>query len=138
MEKRLKKLQAGLKKTYFNHLSFTAEHRKEIMKKIQIKNKEEEILLAALQLLHTRKTGFELTELLRARGFQKFENQEGFIYTFLHRLEQRNIIASEWDNNKVKYYQIDRKGKKLEKKLAAEGGRSKNIRELIDWVYVNE
>lgn len=35
MEKRLKNLQAGLKNTYFNHLSFTAEHRKEIMKKFK-------------------------------------------------------------------------------------------------------
>lgn len=78
-----------------------------------------------MQLLHTRKTGFELTELLRARGFQKFENQEGFIYTFLHRLEQRNIIASEWDNNKVKYYHIDRKGKKLEKSWQQKGDAAK-------------
>lgn len=138
MDKRLKILQPSLKKTYFNHLHFTAEHRKEILKKIQMKDKEEEVLLAVLQLLHNRKTGFELIELLRARGFQRFEKKEGFIYTFLHRLEQKNIITSEWEDEKVKYYKIDRKGKKLEKKLEIEGGRNKDIRELIEWVYVNE
>jgi len=138
MEKHLKNLPSSLKKTYFDHLPFTEEHRKEILKKIQIKDKEEEVLLAVLQLLHNRKTGFELTELLRARGFERFEKKEGFIYTLLHRLEQKNIIASEWEDKKVKYYRIDRKGKKLEKKLEVEGGANKDIRELIDWVYVNE
>ncbi len=57
------------------------------------------------------KTGYELMQLLRGRGIQKFEGDEGSLYTLLHRLEQNRFIQSSWDHAGAKYYQLNDKGK---------------------------
>jgi DNA-binding PadR family transcriptional regulator len=74
---------------------------------------DDEILLAILQLLVQEKTGHELTGLLRGRGIQKYENNEGFLYTLLHRLEQSGCIETNWDESGAKYYMLKDKGRKL-------------------------
>ncbi|AFH82363.1 Transcriptional regulator, PadR [Bacillus cereus 95/8201] len=82
----------------------------------QSSEKEEDILLAVLQLLMNEKTGYELVQLLRGRGIQTFEGNEGSLYTLLHRLEQNRFIQSSWDHEGAKYYQLNDKGNKMLRK----------------------
>ncbi|MFD2444165.1 PadR family transcriptional regulator [Bacillus sp. CGMCC 1.16607] len=117
MEERLKGLRQSMEKTTFKHLSFSDQHRNEIYEKSNKPyEKEEDIFLAVLQLLNYEKTGYELAQLLRGRGIQKFEGNEGFLYTVLHRLEQSYLIQSSWDHSGAKYYLLNNKGKKILRK----------------------
>lgn len=106
-----------MENTTFKHLSFSDQHQKRVREKInQSSEKEEDILLAVLQLLMNEKTGYELMQLLRGRGIQKFEGDEGSLYTVLHRLEQNRFIQSSWDHEGAKYYQLNDKGNKMLRK----------------------
>ena len=117
MEDRLKGLRKSMENTTFKHLSFSDQHRKRVREKINASNeKEEDISLAILQLLSNEKTGYELSQLLRGRGIRKFEGNEGFLYTVLHRLEQNRLIQSSWDHAGAKYYQLNDKGRKMLRK----------------------
>ncbi|HDR7353453.1 PadR family transcriptional regulator [Bacillus cereus] len=117
MEDRLKGLRKSMENTTFKHLSFSDQHRKQVREKINTSNeKEEDISLAILQLLSNEKTGYELSQLLRGRGIRKFEGNEGFLYTVLHRLEQNRFIQSSWDHSGAKYYQLNDKGRKMLRK----------------------
>ncbi|TCW53340.1 PadR family transcriptional regulator [Bacillus thuringiensis] len=117
MEDRLKDLRKSMENTTFKHLSFSDQHRKQVREKINASNeKEEDISLAILQLLSNEKTGYELSQLLRGRGIRKFEGNEGFLYTVLHRLEQNRFIQSSWDHEGAKYYQLNDKGRKMLRK----------------------
>ncbi|HDR6309543.1 TPA: PadR family transcriptional regulator [Bacillus cereus] len=117
MENRLKGLRKSMENTTFKHLSFSDQHRKQVREKINASNeKEEDISLAILQLLSNEKTGYELSQLLRGRGIRKFEGNEGFLYTVLHRLEQNRFIQSSWDHAGAKYYQLNDKGRKMLRK----------------------
>ncbi|MCQ6528830.1 PadR family transcriptional regulator [Bacillus mycoides] len=117
MEDRLKGLRKSMENTTFKHLSFSDQHRKRVRQKINASHeKEEDISLAILQLLSNEKTGYELSQLLRGRGIQKFEGNEGFLYTVLHRLEQNRLIQSSWDHAGAKYYQLNDKGRKMLRK----------------------
>ncbi|MBJ8117140.1 MULTISPECIES: PadR family transcriptional regulator [Bacillus] len=117
MEDRLKGLRKSMENTTFQHLSFSDQHRKRVREKINASNeKEEDISLAILQLLSNEKTGYELSQLLRGRGIRKFEGNEGFLYTVLHRLEQNRFIQSSWDHEGAKYYQLNDKGRKMLRK----------------------
>ncbi|HFR4147507.1 MULTISPECIES: PadR family transcriptional regulator [Bacillus cereus group] len=117
MEDQLKGLRKSMENTTFKHLSFSDQHRKRVREKINASNeKEEDISLAILQLLSNEKTGYELSQLLRGRGIRKFEGNEGFLYTVLHRLEQNRFIQSSWDHAGAKYYQLNDKGRKMLRK----------------------
>ncbi|PDZ44509.1 PadR family transcriptional regulator [Bacillus wiedmannii] len=117
MEDRLKGLRKSMENTTFKHLSFSDQHRKQVREKINASHeKEEDISLAILQLLSNEKTGYELSQLLRGRGIRKFEGNEGFLYTVLHRLEQNRFIQSSWDHSGAKYYQLNDKGRKMLRK----------------------
>ncbi|MBE7094150.1 MULTISPECIES: PadR family transcriptional regulator [Bacillus cereus group] len=117
MEDRLKGLRKSMENTAFKHLSFSDQHRKRVREKINASHeKEEDISLAILQLLTNEKTGYELSQLLRGRGIRKFEGNEGFLYTVLHRLEQNRFIQSSWDHEGAKYYQLNDKGRKMLRK----------------------
>ena len=106
-----------MENTTFKHLSFSDQHRKRVREKINASHeKEEDISLAILQLLSNEKTGYELSQLLRGRGIRKFEGNEGFLYTVLHRLEQNHFIQSSWDHAGAKYYQLNDKGRKMLRK----------------------
>lgn len=134
MEDRLKNLKKIMDKRTFSDLNFSDQHQKAIRKKInQLEVSDEEILLAVMQLLVQEKTGHELTILLRGRGIQKFENNEGFLYTTLHRLEQFGCIQTNWDESGAKYYFLKDKGRKLLNK--AEQKRTKHrfvFKELLE------
>ncbi|MEH6992474.1 PadR family transcriptional regulator [Neobacillus drentensis] len=134
MEDRLKNLKKLMDKNTFSQLNFSEQHQKDIHRKInQQEEREEDILLAVLQLLANEKTGHELTVLLRGRGIKKFENNEGFLYTMLHQLEQSGCIQTNWDDSGAKYYWLKDKGRKLLSK--AEQKRTKQkmaFKELLE------
>jgi hypothetical protein len=133
MEDRLKKLKKKMDKNTFAKVNFSEHHQKEIHRRInQQEERDEDIMLSVMQLLVQEKTGHELTLLLRGRGIQKFENNEGFLYTMLHRLEQTGCIETKWDESGAKYYWLKDKGRKLLSK--AEQKRAKHrlvLRELL-------
>jgi predicted transcriptional regulator len=117
VEDRLKNLKKAMDQRAFSQLNFTEKHRRNIREKInQQAENDEDILLAVMQLLVHEKTGFELTKLLRGRGIRKFEDNEGFLYTFLHRLEQSGSIQSSWTEDETKYYQLTDKGRRVLRK----------------------
>ncbi|WLR57411.1 PadR family transcriptional regulator [Mesobacillus subterraneus] len=118
MENRLNKLRKSMEKSTFNELSFSEKMRKEIHKQINMPDERDEVVtLAILQLLLHEKTGYELTGLLRSRGFKKFEDNEGSLYTILHTFEQKRLIASCWNEEGAKLYQLIDKGRKYLRKL---------------------
>jgi hypothetical protein len=126
MEDRLKNLKKKMDKKTFATVKFSEDHQKEIHRRInQQEERDEDILLSIMQLLVQEKTGHELTALLRGRGIQKFENNEGFLYTMLHRLEQTGCIDTKWDESGAKYYWLKDKGRKLLSK--AEQKRAKHV-----------
>ncbi|MFK4468652.1 PadR family transcriptional regulator [Bacillus sp. RC252] len=128
MEDRLKGLQKSMENTTCKHLSFSDQHRKQVREKINASNeKEEDISLAILQLLSHEKTGYELSQLLRGRGIRKFEGNEGFLYTVLHRLEQNRFIQSSWDHAGAKYYQLNYKGRKMLRKAEKDSTKARFI-----------
>ncbi|HDX9590689.1 TPA: PadR family transcriptional regulator [Bacillus pseudomycoides] len=133
MEDRLKGLRKSMEKTTFKHLSFSDQHRKQVHEEINKSyENEEDIFLAVLQLLIYEKTGYELAQLLRGRGIQKFEGNEGFLYTLLHRLEQNYFIQSSWDHSGAKYYQLNDKGRKMLRKAEKSSTKKQFIlKELI-------
>ncbi|QWG54849.1 PadR family transcriptional regulator [Bacillus mycoides] len=128
MEDRLKGLRKSMENTTFKHLSFSDQHRKRVREKINASNeKEEDISLAILQLLSHEKTGYELSQLLRGRGIRKFEGNEGFLYTVLHRLEQNRFIQSSFDHAGAKYYQLNDKGRKMLRKAEKDSTKARFI-----------
>jgi len=123
MEERLKNIKNAMKRTVLQDLAFTEEHKRGIRQKInQLSSPSEgELLLATFQVLKEKRTGFELSKLLRARGIKKFENDEGFLYMSLHKFEHKGYLHTYWEEPDVKYYQLSTKGLKMLKNLQNEG-----------------
>lgn len=118
MENRLNKLRNYMEKSTFKELNFSEKMRKEIHRQINMHDESDDVItLAILQLLLHEKTGYELTGLIRSRGFKKFEDNEGSLYTMLHTLEQKRLIASSWNEDGTKFYQIIDRGRKYLHKL---------------------
>ncbi|WP_019414833.1 PadR family transcriptional regulator [Paenisporosarcina sp. TG20] len=114
MEDRLRNLRQSMNKTKFNQLNFSDQLRNQIHDKIEKQNESKgHIYLAVLQILLNQKTGYELTQLLRSRGIQSFVEKEGDLYTLLHSLEHNGYLLSNWNETGAKYYQINKRGKKL-------------------------
>ena len=134
MEDRLKNLKKVMDRRTFSDLNFSDQQQKAIRKKInQLEVSDEDILLAVMQLLVQEKTGHELTGLLRGRGIQKFENNEGFLYTLLHRLEQSGCIETNWDESGAKYYWLKDKGRKLLNKAEQKRTKRQSVfKELLE------
>ncbi|MBA2176051.1 PadR family transcriptional regulator [Halobacillus locisalis] len=113
MEERLNKLKKSLNNSEFKDLQFTDNHKKNILNQLHRPHIEEELLLSIFQLLVEEKTGFTLSKKLRARGIRRFEDNEGHLYTILHRLEHKGYTQAEWKNGNEKYYHLTKKGGKL-------------------------
>lgn len=115
MDDRLRKLKRSMKRTIFNELIFTNDHKEGVKSKISSMKllSDDEVLAAVLHLLIHEKTGFELTKSLRARGVQNFEDNEGYLYMLLHRLEQAQYLQTSWKECEEKYYSLTDKGKRL-------------------------
>jgi len=135
MEDRLKNLKNSIKKTVLQDLIFTEEHKKSIRHRIQQlpETSEEQILLAVFQLLKQRRTGFELSRLIRARGIKKYENEEGFLYMTLHKFEHRGYLDTFWEEPDVKYYQLSKKGLTILTKLEKNTyGKATILKEILE------
>ncbi|AXI30372.1 PadR family transcriptional regulator [Priestia megaterium] len=118
MDKRLKNLRKTMNREVFAQLKFTENHKKSIREKIkQETHSDEEILIAMMQLLVQKKTGYELVGLLQNRGILNFKENEGSLYVILHRLELKNLLMSSWQEDGAKFYQLNQKGRKLLKKV---------------------
>jgi Transcriptional regulator PadR-like family len=134
MEENLKRFRKSMEKTTFKQLNFTDQHQQNVRNKInKLTISDEEVFLAVMQLLVHEKTGYDLTKHLRGRGILKFEDNEGFVYTLLHRLEQNNCLQARWDESEGKHYQLNNRGRKL--LLKAEKNNVKKhvvLRELLE------
>ncbi|WP_226669779.1 PadR family transcriptional regulator [Metabacillus litoralis] len=119
MEDQLKQFQQAMKKTVLQELNFTEEHKKSIRQKIKQSQTttEEDVLLSLFQLLKQKRSGFELSRLMRARGIERFENEEGLLYMSLHKFEQKGYLNTYWEEHDVKLYELNNNGLKLLKKL---------------------
>ncbi|MED3830368.1 PadR family transcriptional regulator [Priestia megaterium] len=118
MDKRLKNLRKTMDREVFAQLKFTESHKKSIREKIkQATHSDEEILIAIMQLLVQEKTGYQLVSLLQSRGILNFKENEGALYVILHRLELRSLLTSSWQEDGAKFYQLNKKGRKLLKKV---------------------
>jgi hypothetical protein len=118
MDKRLKILKKTMNREVFAQLKFTENHKKSIREKIkQETHSDEEILIAIMQLLLQKKTGYQLISLLQSRGILNFKENEGSLYVILHRLELRSLLTSSWQEEGAKFYQLNKKGRKLLKKV---------------------
>jgi DNA-binding PadR family transcriptional regulator len=113
MEERLKRLKNSMNQSVFKDVIFSEEQRSTIIKKIQHKKNPE---LDVLQLLQSKKTGFEISRALLSRGISNFANNEGMLYVLLHKLEAKELIVSEWIDTQ-KFYQLTSKGSKQLKKF---------------------
>lgn len=118
MDKRLKNLRKTMDREVFAQLKFTESHKKSIREKIkQETHSDEEILIAMMQLLVQEKTGYELVSLLQSRGILNFKENEGSLYVILHRLELKGVLTSNWQEDGAKFYQLNKKGCRLLKKV---------------------
>ncbi|WP_372491381.1 PadR family transcriptional regulator [Priestia aryabhattai] len=118
MEKRLKNLRKTMDREVFTQLKFTEEHKNRIREKItQETHNDAEIMIAIMQLLVQEKTGYQLVSLLQSRGISNFEENEGSLYIILHRLELKGVLKSSWQEDDAKFYQLNKQGRKLLKKL---------------------
>lgn len=133
MEERLKNFKNSMDKTIFTKLTFSDQHQKQIKEKISKEDhSEDDILLSVMQLLIHEKTGYELAKYLRGRGIQKFEDNEGFLYTILHRLEQTGCLQSRWVESEAKYYLLNDKGRKILRKAEKKQIRKRFV--LKEWL----
>ncbi|HEX6314963.1 MAG TPA: PadR family transcriptional regulator [Gemmatimonadaceae bacterium] len=59
--------------------------------------------------------GYEVAEWIRAVSEEELLVEEGPLYTALHRLERRGLLAGEWgyseNNRKARFYQLTRSGR---------------------------
>ncbi len=112
----------------FSQVRFTEKHRETIQNKLSNQGNREQIVLNVLQLLNQEKTGYQLANLLLARGIKQFDDNEGFLYILLHRLESNGVIQSSWiSKEETKFYQLTSKGKRLLKQAEHKGKRSSVI-----------
>ncbi len=119
MEERLKGLRRAMKNNTFHDLSFTEAHEEQILKKLNNDDQNEDLLSAVLQLFTQEKSGYELAQLLRARGVKNFDHNEGFLYTFIHQLERKDYLHTRWDESGVKLYMTNKNGRKLLQSLSS-------------------
>lgn len=135
MEERLKKLKQVMKKKVFNQLEFTDQLKNSIYMEIRKQEENDEyVYLSVMQLLVQEKTGVVLITYLRSRGIKKFEDNEGLLYSLLHRLEVNGLLVSNWEENEAKLYGLTDKGRKVlktaEKKFAVKQSYLKEILEV--------
>lgn len=135
MDDRLNNFKHAMKRTVLQEVTFTEKHKSEIRKKIKqiTTTSEEDIVLAIFQLLKQKRTGFELSRLIRARGIEKFESEEGLLYMFLHKFEHKGYLNSYWEAPDMKFYQISSKGLKCLKTLENESaGKAYLLKEIVE------
>ncbi|WP_026675688.1 PadR family transcriptional regulator [Alkalihalobacterium bogoriense] len=112
-------LKHSMKQSVFNNMSFPEERKAAVKEMIRSKQLQklsswkEETLVALLDSLqHHEKDGYDISTYLISRNELSFQKREGQLYTLLHLLETKGVLASKWSEEK-KYYSLTKKGKKL-------------------------
>lgn len=131
MDDKLKHLKQAMKNHTFKQVQFTDQHRMNVIKAAHQKEITADMILP---LLINKRTGYELVQLLRVKGIETIELNEGSIYTLLHQLEQQELILGEWAQDSYKYYCLTKKGKKLLQKQAKNEMNSHALKNLLQEV----
>ena len=118
MEHRLSNLKNSLNNNVFNNFSFSEERCLAVKETIKIEanlNWDKVMIFLLLNTIHGRSvTGFEIFVSLQKKGNAMFNEQEGSLYTMLHRLEYKGLLCAKWKTNNHKnrkYYSLTSKGK---------------------------
>lgn len=121
-------------KNQFKKMQFTEMHMEAVRKRIQEELSDQSLLT----MLQTKRSGFEITQLLYAKNKEVIHLNEGMIYSSLHRLEQQQLVVSEWYGNEKRYV-LSRKGVKLLTKLHKETDKRPVFEQLLKEVrYAND
>jgi DNA-binding PadR family transcriptional regulator len=130
------KLRNAMKEIVFKDFSFSEERKNAVQDAIKNKQshswKESTILIVLESLQHKPRHGYEIATQLFQKQDVTFHNKEGQIYTLLHLLENKKIVASDWNNEK-KYYFLTTKGKEyLAKYNQKEPNYSQNLKHILE------
>ncbi|MCE7791535.1 helix-turn-helix transcriptional regulator [Salipaludibacillus sp. CUR1] len=126
MKDPLNGLKKAMDQTVFRNFSFSQEQQEEIKNQIgkqrspsdftELQQSTGIFLLQSLSL-QKGKTGLELLNHLKQTiKSDEFTSQEGYLYVILHRMEQKQVIRSQWvteHGHRLKRYFIEKKGEKL-------------------------
>lgn len=128
----LKNLKSSMKKSIFKDFSFSNERKNAVRETIRTNQQAQfhmETIIAILESVqHESMDGYNISVQLFQKNECTFQKNEGQLYTLLHLLENKEILTSNWLNNK-KYYSLNSKGKKylaIYKKDTAKQGVSLN------------
>ena len=92
------------------------------------------IILATLSQLHEEQYGYSLMKRLEDQGMQI---DQGTLYPLLRRLEEQNLLQSDWrvDTSRPRrYYVLSETGKKVLEEMTTEWSRIKNT---VDNLIIN-
>lgn len=132
MDEHLRNLRKTMKTTIFKDFTFSEKNKAEIKKQINYHKYENgKQLNDILTILNVEKTGFEIAKALLAKGIKFYFQNEGKLYTNLHKYEQEGYVQSHWEkrNDQMeKYYSLTKKGRK---QLAESGQTHSHLTKLL-------
>ncbi|MFC7684941.1 PadR family transcriptional regulator [Ureibacillus sp. GCM10028918] len=110
-----KNLKSSMEKSIFKDFSFSNERKNAVREAIRTNQQSQfhtETIIAILESVqHESKDGYNISVQLFQKNERAFQKNEGQLYTLLHLLENKEMLTSNWINNK-KYYSLNSKGKK--------------------------
>ena len=107
MDDRLKNLKKAMDRTAFSSTRFKDQHKENVQRQLSA----DELKKVILSLLFEAKSGIEITQLLHVRGIQDVVNNEGMVYSILHKQESNGFVRANWEEG-VKRYELTKTGKK--------------------------
>ncbi|MGM0900432.1 MAG: PadR family transcriptional regulator [Bacillota bacterium] len=115
----LANLKSSMKKSIFKDFSFSDERKNAVKEAVRMSQSQSQFhswkidtIIAILESVqHESKNGYNISIQLFQRNERTFQKNEGQLYTLLHLLEKKEILSSNWINQK-KYYSLTSKGKK--------------------------
>lgn len=90
------------------------------LEKLKMELRRGALVLAVLRALEYEHYGYSLRKFLQARGL---DIDEGTLYPLLRRLEQYELLQSEWreeDGRRRRFYRISEKGRDIRQALDSE------------------
>ena len=95
MDERLKGLKKAMKNHTFQNVQFSEQHRQKVHTKME-QLQDVDLTPAILALLTEQRSGSELAQLLHVKGIKSIVDNEGMIYTILHKEELLGTLESYW------------------------------------------
>ncbi|MBM6616340.1 PadR family transcriptional regulator [Bacillus suaedaesalsae] len=131
-------LKSSMKKSIFEDLSFSNERKSAVREAIrtnqqsQFDNWNSETIIAILESVqHVSKDGYHISIQLFQKNERTFQKNEGQLYTLLHLLENKEILTSNWMNNK-KWYTLNSKGKKYLAAYKQDNSKQVSLKHLLE------